>query len=324
MADMQTSAVKAFTDGWNAHDGKKVAAVFADGGVYWVAGVPALKGREAIQSNVDSSGKAFPDMKLTPWRTWQKDDVIAVEWVFNGTNSGDWMGMKATNKPVGVHAISLFWMNPDGSVKEVHEYWDGRTLMGQLGATKEKVRAVAAAPAGAPEMHVSAGTPDEAKNVDATKAMYVAFEKKAEADFVNAMTDGTEYDDYTRPATSKGKAEAKQFFGAFTKAFPDLKITPVFVMAVGDTVIAEAQTTGTNTGKFMGKAPTKKALDVKGVDVFQFKDGKVVRGWSYSNGMEVAVQLGLVKPPGAAGAKAADAKGPDAKKTDAKKADAKK
>ena len=72
------------------------------------------------------------------------------------------------------------------------------------------------------------------------------------------------------------KAGAKMFFGMMTKAFPDVKITPTTMMGVEDYVVTECDMTGTNKGAFMGKAPTKKSIDVKGVDVFQVKDGKMV------------------------------------------------
>jgi hypothetical protein len=42
---------------------------------------------------------------------------------------------------------------------------------------------------------------------------------------------------------------------------------------------------------------TNKALNLHDVDVIQLKDGKAVNGTSYGNGMEMAMQLGMMKPP---------------------------
>lgn len=42
---------------------------------------------------------------------------------------------------------------------------------------------------------------------------------------------------------------------------------------------------------------SNKALNIHGVDIIQMKDGKAVSGKSYGNGMEMAMQLGLIKPP---------------------------
>jgi len=58
---------------------------------------------------------------------------------------------------------------------------------------------------------------------------------------------------------------------------------------------------GTNKGPMvapgMKLAATNKPINLHGVDVIQMKDGKAVSGMSYGNGMEMAMQLGLMKPP---------------------------
>jgi predicted ester cyclase len=97
-----------------------------------------------------------------------------------------------------------------------------------------------------------------------------------------------------------------------TKAFPDLKSTIVNAWGIGDYVIDEYEMTGTQKGPLvMGKMTlpaTGKPVDIHGLEVLQLKDGKMVKGWGYENGVEFAMQLGLMKPPGqGAAAKAAAA-----------------
>jgi steroid delta-isomerase-like uncharacterized protein len=150
-----------------------------------------------------------------------------------------------------------------------------------------------------------------------------SMDSKKEADFLGPLADSVEYHDMTQPQTSKGKAEAKKFFKEMTTAFPDTKSNLVNIFAVGDWVISETQWTGTHKGTFFGMAPTKKAVNVKGLEIAQFKDGKMVKGWSYSNGADFMQQLGKMPGPGAgkpADKKPSDAK-PVAKPADAKPAD---
>jgi predicted ester cyclase len=105
----------------------------------------------------------------------------------------------------------------------------------------------------------------------------------------------------TQPETMKGKAAGKKFFGEMVKAFPDLKATNTNVWGVGDFVIAEGAMTGTHKGVLMGIQPTKKQVNLHGLDVIQFnKEGKIVKGTSYGNGAEMMMQLGLMPQPGAA------------------------
>lgn len=304
MAEMQVTAMKGVSEGWNTADGKKVAGFYAENATFIVAGQPEMKGREAIAAHVKMTADAFKT-KLGMTRSFQKGDMMATEWVATGVHTGEYMGIKGTEKPVGIHGVSILWFNADGLIKEQHDYMDGATLMAQMGVSKEKARPVAALPTGAPEMVVAKGTPDEDKNVESVKSMYAAMEKKTEADFLAPQGDAMEYEDYCQPATIKGKAESKKFFAMITKAFPDMKLSPTASMGVGDFAIVEAEFKGTQKGP-MGPIPaTKKPVDYKSVDIFMFKDGKAQKGWTYANSMEIAMQLGLVKDPSVAGAKAA-------------------
>jgi predicted ester cyclase len=104
----------------------------------------------------------------------------------------------------------------------------------------------------------------------------------------------------TQPETMKGKAAGKKYFTAMTTAFPDVKATTQNAWGIGDVVIAEGTITGTHKGAFFGIQPTKKQVSLHGVDIMQFKDGKIVSGRSYGNGAEMMMQLGLMPQPGAA------------------------
>jgi predicted ester cyclase len=112
------------------------------------------------------------------------------------------------------------------------------------------------------------------------------------------MTDTSEWTDNTQPAPSKGKAEAKKFFDMHMKAFPDAKMNVKNSWAFGDFVVTETQMTGTNTGPLFGKPATKKTVALDSVDIVQLKDGKMVKGWSFGNGMQAAEQLGMLPKHG--------------------------
>src|SRR6266851_4032316 len=102
----------------------------------------------------------------------------------NATHKAEFMGVKASNKPVGVKGATVVTITPDGLAKTDHRYVDMPTLMAQIGASKAPARPVAAMPTGDPEWHVAKGTPEEDKQAAVAKGIYSAFEKKAEADFL--------------------------------------------------------------------------------------------------------------------------------------------
>lgn len=319
MPEMQKKAGMGIGDAINAHDSKKLASFYTENATVKIAGMPAdLTGRDAIAKHWDEIFKAFGDVKTMSSRVWMKGDVVVVEWGWTGKHSNEFPpGVKATEKPVGAMGVDVMWFTPEGLIKEQHTYHDMGTVMSQIGVSKQKGRPVPTL-GSAPTIVASTNSPDETKNVETAKKMFGAFEKKSEADFLGNATDDIAWDDMTMPETMKGKAAGKKFFGEMTKAFPDVKVDNTNVWGIGDFVIAEGTMSGTHKGAFMGIQPTKKSINLHGIDIVQFKDGKVVKGWSYANGGEMMMQLGLLPPPGA---KPADAKA--GAKTDAKPADPK-
>jgi steroid delta-isomerase-like uncharacterized protein len=327
LAELQKKNSVGLGEALNAHDAKKVASFYTENAVLKMAGAPDLTGREAIAAEWQKRFDATPNGKSMASRVFVKGDVVIVEWAWTGTHSGEMMGVKATEKPVGAMGADVSWYSPDGLIKEQHTYMDVGTIMSQMGVSKAKARPVPTLPTGAPTVVASTNSADETKNVDAATKMFGAFEKKSDADFTAGATDDMTWDDMTQPETSKGKAAAKKYFSAMTTAFPDVKATTQNAWGVGDFVVAEGTITGTHKAAFFGIQPTKKQINLHGLDIIQFKDGKIVSGRSYGNGAELMMQLGLMPVPGAAGAKAAPAKS-DAKpatpatpaKTDAKPA----
>ena len=76
-------------------------------------------------------------------------------------------------------------------------------------------------------------------------------------------------------------------------AFPDQRHENVrFHVADDDTVIAEFDLLGTNTGGFMGQAPTGKAFRVPVIAVFGFDDDRITNERVYLDGASLVRQIG--------------------------------
>ncbi len=313
MADMQRDAMKNAGEGLNGHDAKKFAGVYADDAVISVAGLNDVAGRAQVESNMEEWFKTFSKIKLGFNRVWMKDKTVVLEWVINGTHSGELFGVKGTENQIGHYGLSIVSFDDDGKVKTERRYGDLGTVATQLGATKEKARAIPAIP-DSTDVITSKGA-DDAKSEEVAKAVLAAYDKKADADYEKLLADTVEVDGLLHLNTVKGKADAKKAFGAFFKAFPDAKITPGLVVGVGDSAVVEYTMTGTNKGAIGSVQPTKKPVTVHAVDVFKIKDGKVARVWSYQNSTEMMTQLGLFKVDVVKGG---DAKGPAPKGGDAK------
>ena len=309
MAELQTASLKAYQEAFA--DPKKVTALYADDASLWIAGMPEMKGKDAILQSEQANKDPQTNMKIGFGRSWTKGDMVVVEWVVNGTQAKEWNGIPATEKPWGVQGASILWFNQDGLITKDHRYFDIGTIMSQLGASKMKARPIPAIPS-AIEAHVAKGDANEDKEVAWLKSVDTTFEKHDVKGFLEGVTDDTQYDDYTMPAPMKGKAPAKGFFEAFTKAFPDIKTDVTNAFAVEDYAIQEYAMNGTQKaaltmGPGMTIPATKKPINYHALDIMQVKDGKLVHGWTYANGVEFATQLGIMPPPGAKGDKGAKA-----------------
>jgi hypothetical protein len=133
---------------------------------------------------------AFSDAKVTTMRGMHVGDVVVLEWVLNGTHSGDFMGMKPTGKRLGYRGVSVLWFGEKG-VKREHMYFDHVTFMAQLGSAPKGMtgRPVMEVPADhKAEWVVAAGNDAEKKNTELVTSFYGAWEKKDSKVFLDLRT----------------------------------------------------------------------------------------------------------------------------------------
>ena len=94
--------------------------------------------------------------------------------------------------------------------------------------------------------------------------------------------------------TATGLQGLKDMISQNHTAYPDMKITVLSMVADGDIVMMHYNMKGTNSGPWGTMPGTGKAIDVNGVDVVRFQDGKGVEHWGYGEDMKMMTQLGLM------------------------------
>jgi steroid delta-isomerase-like uncharacterized protein len=92
----------------------------------------------------------------------------------------------------------------------------------------------------------------------------------------------------------RGPEDVKRFMGEFREAFPDFHSTIEYQIAEGDKVVTRWRRRGTHRGEFRSIAPTDKELDVTGIGIFRFSDGKVVESWDNFDQLGMMRQLGVI------------------------------
>jgi hypothetical protein len=288
--------VRDFMAGFNQQDAVKYAGAYAADGKIVTPGMPDVTGNAGIQNEHQRLLEGFPDTRMSAARVFSVGDVAVVEWVLSATQQNDWMGVKAANKQVGVRGLSVMSLNADGAIVKETRYYDVATMLGQLGGMKGKWRSPPLAPA-APRSMPATGSTTESANVEVVKKFYGALAGKSEADFLAAQQDDVELDDLRRSESYVGTVETRSLFSTWTKSVPDIKVQIASAWGFGDFVVVETVTTGKQSGAIDGVPASNRPISLHTASVMQLKGGKIFKGWTYGNGLELQVQAGLYKLP---------------------------
>jgi steroid delta-isomerase-like uncharacterized protein len=94
----------------------------------------------------------------------------------------------------------------------------------------------------------------------------------------------------------------RQFFAEMFAAIPDFSMSVTDMVAYGNKAAVRWTATGTFNGKgrFQGIAPTGASVSLEGLDLFTIEDGLIQENFAYTNGMEMARQMGIMPPLGSA------------------------
>jgi uncharacterized protein (TIGR02246 family) len=295
-ADQEKLALRTAVESLNAHDPQKFASVFSPDAQIRVSGGNEISGREAIAGNMKEWFETFSQVKLGFSRVWIKDETVVIEWVINGTHSGELFGVKGTQNQIGHYGLSIVTFDKDGAgVKVERRYGDLGTVASQIGASKDKKRPIPPLPQ-TTETIVPTGSADELKNLDVVKTAFAALEKKDDKAFAATLDDAVEIDGFVHLETVKGKAEGAKFVKTLTTAFPDVKIEVKNAWPIGDYAVVEYVLSGTHKGPLGDVKATNRSVKFGAVDVIKVKGGKIARAWTYSSGIELMTQLGLFEP----------------------------
>jgi steroid delta-isomerase-like uncharacterized protein len=91
--------------------------------------------------------------------------------------------------------------------------------------------------------------------------------------------------------------EVKRFVGLYRSAFPDLHTTVEDTISEGETVAYRWTARGTHEGELMGIAPTRREVEIIGITIARFADGKIVEEWNQFDQLGMLQQVGAIPAP---------------------------
>jgi steroid delta-isomerase-like uncharacterized protein len=107
------------------------------------------------------------------------------------------------------------------------------------------------------------------------------------------------------PEPARGVNEVKDFMRRSWVAFPDLRFTsgPMWLEPHGESLTWSWRMQGTHDGMIdpPGFAATGKQIDIDGIDVWDFAQGRIERYRAYYDMAALARQIGAMPPPGSTG-----------------------
>jgi steroid delta-isomerase-like uncharacterized protein len=103
--------------------------------------------------------------------------------------------------------------------------------------------------------------------------------------------------------TSRGIEARQQTPIRWRTAFPDFRATVEDLFAEGDKVVVRWTVRGTHGGNIeipsVGTMPpTGKHISVAGMDIYHFRDSKIVEVWRHQSSLQLVQQLGVVPTAG--------------------------
>ena len=93
---------------------------------------PKLSAIDNLKAWLKMFRGAFPDLKITIEDVITEGDRVVVRSRMTGTNTGEFMGMKATGKKIDIEGVDIMRI-ADGKFVEHWVYMDSMILMQQLG-----------------------------------------------------------------------------------------------------------------------------------------------------------------------------------------------
>jgi hypothetical protein len=120
----------------NDHDLDALMATFGQDAKFNLNGMP-LNDRESIRAMYGMFGfggqGSFSDLKAETMQVHFGEKSIVVELMLSGKHTNDFQGIAPTNREFKLPACAIFDFDAEGTLAGERVYFDGASLLGQLG-----------------------------------------------------------------------------------------------------------------------------------------------------------------------------------------------
>jgi hypothetical protein len=245
------------------------------------AGARDAYGRLDIVHAHDALFAPYSPRSFAVARVLRTDSAQAIEWTLSGVH-------QASGRPVAFRGLTLLTSRDDGTIADVHLYFDEAVAQAQAGAGPAALRDLPpAAPPGAREEVDERRSPEEKANL-ATLSRVVDALENDEAAYVAAMSDDVEVHALEGARPARGKAAARATHRALQHAIARLDTQLDNAFAAGPYVVVEYHLVGEQRAPLgVIPVPADPLIKMYLVDVAELVGGKITRLWRYDDPLQV-------------------------------------
>lgn len=139
--------------------------------------------------------------------------------------------------------------------------------------------------------------PPRRKQVEETARRYFAALQARDAKAMAACWSEDGIEDIVPLRVMRGPEEVREFFAGLFSAMPDAETTVHNVVASERQAAVEWRTVGTFTGTpFEGVEATGGRVELRGLDLLEIEDGRILKNTAYYDGAAFMRQLGMLPP----------------------------
>ncbi len=264
-------------------DDAALGRVLADEVHFTLAGLEttAVYGRAAVARAHAALFAAYPTRTFAATRVLVTEHQQSIEWAMTGKD-------KETGKPVGIRGVVVISTNDDGTIQDLHLYFDQGVLQAQVSGQPAEIAGLplVAAPAAPVQRIEQNGGAAERADAAAVAHWLDALETDENA-YAAAATDDVELATPQRATPAAGKPALRAYFEMMHRTISRLDTQLDSAIGVGPYVVAEYHVVGVQRAKYLYVPVKDPVIKVGSVDVIEMKDGKIARVWRYDDPLEV-------------------------------------
>lgn len=117
-------------------------------------------------------------------------------------------------------------------------------------------------------------------------------------DIIDELVDEDFVDHEGLPGMPAGREGQRAMWTMSREAFPNMRFAVEDMLQEGDKVVARLTITGTHKGEFLGLPASNKDISVQAIDIFQYRDGKLVAHWGVTDFAGMMAQMGVTPAAG--------------------------